>query len=78
MAHRSITSGVLFLLLAAVPVCAQSQPPRFTIIDLTELIPERRLPEHVHFVWRDFENDFGVDLLRRHYDESGPDHGHDH
>ena len=24
---------------------------------------------HVHSVWRDFENDFGVDLLRRHYDQ---------
>jgi hypothetical protein len=33
---------------------------------------------HVHFVWRDLENDFGVDLLRQHYDGSAPDHGHDH
>jgi hypothetical protein len=24
---------------------------------------------HIHCVWRDFENDFGEDLLRRHYDQ---------
>ena len=23
---------------------------------------------HVHAVWRDFKNDFGEDLLRKHYD----------
>jgi hypothetical protein len=23
---------------------------------------------HVHSVWRDLENDFGGDLLRRHYE----------
>lgn len=31
---------------------------------------------HIHTVWRDLENDFGDDLLRRHYDQSG--HGHEH
>ena len=25
---------------------------------------------HVHSVWRDFQNDFGADLLRRHYEEA--------
>jgi hypothetical protein len=25
---------------------------------------------HIHSVWRDFENDFGEDLLRRHYQEA--------
>jgi hypothetical protein len=25
---------------------------------------------HVHTVWRDLQNDFGEDLLRKHYDES--------
>ena len=25
---------------------------------------------HVHAVWRDFENDFGEDLLRRHYEQN--------
>ncbi|HVR35929.1 MAG TPA: DUF3500 domain-containing protein [Methylomirabilota bacterium] len=24
---------------------------------------------HIHAVWRDFENDFGIDLLREHYDK---------
>ena len=34
---------------------------------------------HIHTVWRDAQNDWGADLLRRHYDEhrSDPDHGHD-
>jgi hypothetical protein len=25
---------------------------------------------HIHSVWRDFENDFGLDLLKQHYDSS--------
>ena len=29
---------------------------------------------HSHTVWRDLENDFGGDLLRRHYEP----HGHVH
>ena len=24
---------------------------------------------HIHAVWRDLKNDFGEDLLRKHYDE---------
>lgn len=31
---------------------------------------------HVHSVWRDFENDFGDDLLKKHYDAAAADHGH--
>lgn len=31
---------------------------------------------HVHSVWRDLENDFGGDLLRRHYAESPHHRGH--
>jgi len=35
---------------------------------------------HVHLVWRDFEGDFGRDLIRLHYDavavEHGPGHQH--
>jgi hypothetical protein len=31
---------------------------------------------HVHSVWRDFEDDFGEDLLKRHYESAGPEHGH--
>jgi hypothetical protein len=31
---------------------------------------------HVHSVWRDFENDFGVDLLRKHYETATAEHGH--
>jgi hypothetical protein len=30
---------------------------------------------HIHTVWRDLENDFGVDLLRRHYEASSHHHG---
>jgi hypothetical protein len=33
---------------------------------------------HIHSVWRDFENDFGTDLLRKHYETASPDHGHSH
>ncbi len=33
---------------------------------------------HIHTVWRDLENDFGEDLLRRHYERAGPEHGHGH
>ena len=25
---------------------------------------------HIHAVWRDFENDFGEDLLKKHYEET--------
>jgi hypothetical protein len=32
---------------------------------------------HIHSVWRDLENDFGEDLLRRHYDRATTDHGHE-
>jgi hypothetical protein len=32
---------------------------------------------HIHSVWRDFEGDFGEDLLRSHYDSAPATHGHD-
>lgn len=31
---------------------------------------------HVHSVWRDFESDFGDDLLKKHYESASADHGH--
>lgn len=31
---------------------------------------------HIHTVWRDFEDDFGVDLLAEHYRTAPPAHGH--
>jgi uncharacterized protein DUF3500 len=31
---------------------------------------------HVHTVWRDFDGDWGLDLLRLHYDTAHPGHGH--
>lgn len=31
---------------------------------------------HIHSVWRDFEGDFGVDLLKEHYSSAPADHGH--
>jgi hypothetical protein len=31
---------------------------------------------HIHTVWRDFEGDWGLDLLRQHYETAHPDHGH--
>ncbi|HNY40650.1 MAG TPA: DUF3500 domain-containing protein [Bryobacteraceae bacterium] len=32
---------------------------------------------HVHSVWRDFQGDWGEDLLKRHYRTSPATHGHD-
>ncbi len=31
---------------------------------------------HIHTVWRDFNGDFGVDLLALHYHTADHDHGH--
>ncbi|KAJ3056061.1 hypothetical protein HK102_011248, partial [Quaeritorhiza haematococci] len=31
---------------------------------------------HVHSVWRDFTNDFGDDLLKKHYEAAAAGHGH--
>ncbi|GAB4112530.1 MAG: DUF3500 domain-containing protein [Acidobacteriota bacterium] len=33
---------------------------------------------HIHSVWRDFEDDFGVDLLQQHYRTAPAAHGHHH
>lgn len=33
---------------------------------------------HIHTVWRDLENDFGEDLLKKHYEQSSHGHGHEH
>jgi hypothetical protein len=33
---------------------------------------------HIHTVWRDFNGDFGEDLLAEHYRDAGPGHGHNH
>ncbi len=32
---------------------------------------------HIHSVWRDFEGDFGLDLLKEHYSKAPAEHGHD-
>src|SRR5579871_4373351 len=32
---------------------------------------------HIHSVWRDFQGDFGVDLLEHHYRTADLEHGHD-
>ena len=31
---------------------------------------------HAHSVWRDFEGDFGDDVLKQHYESAGAEHGH--
>lgn len=31
---------------------------------------------HIHTVWRDLDNDFGEDVLRRHYETAPDGHGH--
>jgi hypothetical protein len=40
----------------------QSQPVSGSIADKT--------PNHIHDVWREFDGDFGDDLLRRHYNST--------
>lgn len=32
---------------------------------------------HIHSVWRDFQGDWGEDLLKKHYESSPASHGHD-
>lgn len=45
---------------------------------LIELDNTQNDANHVHIVWRDFENDFGRDLLEEHYKFAPHNHGHDH
>lgn len=54
------------------------QPHYFRIQGATFLIEhDNSGGNHVHAVWRDFEGDFGRDVLREHYRRSaGSDHGH--
>lgn len=33
---------------------------------------------HIHLVWRDFEGDFGRDVLKEHYEQHALDHAHGH
>jgi hypothetical protein len=42
------------------------QSPKF----LLEYDNTQNDANHIHAVWRDLEDDFGEDLLRKHYDES--------
>ena len=44
---------------------------------LIELDNTQNDANHVHIVWRDFENDFGRDLLEEHYRSAPKNHGHD-
>ena len=44
---------------------------------LIELDNTQNNANHVHIVWRDFENDFGRDLLEEHYRSAPHNHGHD-
>jgi hypothetical protein len=43
---------------------------------LIELDNTQNDANHVHVVWRDFNGDFGRDLLADHYKTAGHDHGH--
>jgi len=48
------------------------QPHYYRIQGLTFLLEyddTQNDANHIHTVWRDFENDFGEDVLRKHYDE---------
>lgn len=43
---------------------------------LIELDNTQNNANHIHAVWRDFEGDFGVDLLEQHYRTAPKEHGH--
>lgn len=45
---------------------------------LIELDNTQNDANHVHLVWRDFNGDFGRDLLAVHYKTAPHEHGHDH
>jgi hypothetical protein len=45
---------------------------------LIELDNTQNSANHVHLVWRDFNGDFGRDLLAEHYKSAPHGHGHDH
>lgn len=42
--------------------------------DNTQFDTERNKANHIHSVWRDFDGDFGRDLIREHYQNSGHHH----
>ena len=46
------------------------QPPSFLI----EFDDTQDNANHIHSVWRDFNRDFGRDLLKAHYETSHQDH----
>ncbi|MEX2244509.1 MAG: DUF3500 domain-containing protein [Fimbriimonadaceae bacterium] len=52
------------------------QGPTFLI----EFDNSQNRANHIHLVWRDFEGDFGRDVLKEHYEQHRSDksHGHDH
>ncbi len=52
------------------------QGPTFLI----EFDNSQNRANHIHLVWRDFEGDFGRDVLKEHYEQHShdPAHGHDH
>ncbi len=52
------------------------QGPTFII----EFDNSQNRANHIHLVWRDFEGDFGRDVLKEHYEQQShdPAHGHDH
>ncbi len=53
------------------------EPHYFRIQGATFLIEfDNSGGNHIHSVWRDFEGDFGRDVLREHYRRSAAGHGH--
>jgi hypothetical protein len=52
------------------------QGPTFLI----EFDNSQNRANHIHLVWRDFDGDFGRDVLKEHYDRhrGDPGHGHSH
>ena len=57
---------------ASQPHYYRIQGPRLVV----EYDNTQRNANHIHSVWRDLADDFGDDVLARHYRQAPPGHGH--
>jgi hypothetical protein len=75
--HKAGMDGVKFAWMGGIE---RGQPHYYRIQGTTFLIEydnTQNDANHIHSVWRDFQGDFGVDLLALHYQTADHDHGHD-
>lgn len=75
--HKAGLDGVKFAWMGGLE---RGQPHYYRIQGTTFLVEydnTQNDANHIHSVWRDFQGDFGVDLLALHYHTADHDHGHD-